>query len=101
MPLGVAYVQETTVFREFGPLSGNTMRLSYEVAPKIGNSLSRQTADVDARYYMRLGASGLLALRAKRLPQLGPVAGLHSTSAATPKCAATSTWSSSATRAAS
>src|SRR5690606_14530546 len=30
MPLGVSYVQETTVFREFGPLSGNTVRLSYE-----------------------------------------------------------------------
>src|SRR5688572_12285809 len=65
VPLGIAYVQETTVFREFGPLAGNTMRLSYEFAPKIGNTLSRQTADVDARYYLRLGASGLLALRAR------------------------------------
>jgi len=65
VPLGVNFIQETTIFREFGPLSGNTMRLSYEVAPKIGNTLSRQTADVDARYYLRLGASGLLALRAK------------------------------------
>ena len=36
MPLGVAFVQETTIFREFGPLSGSTMRLAYEVAPKIG-----------------------------------------------------------------
>ena len=26
VPLGVAFVQETTVFREFGPLAGNTMR---------------------------------------------------------------------------
>jgi hypothetical protein len=65
IPLGIAYVQETTIFREFGPLAGNTMRLSYEYAPKIGNSLSRQTGDVDARYYLRLGASGLLALRAR------------------------------------
>jgi hypothetical protein len=65
VPLGVAYVQETTIFREFGPLAGNTMRLSYEFAPKIGNTLSRQTADIDARYYLRLGASGLLALRAR------------------------------------
>jgi hypothetical protein len=65
IPLGVNFVQETTVFREFGPLAGNTMRVSYEVAPKIGNSLSRQTADIDARYYQRLGASGLLALRAR------------------------------------
>jgi hypothetical protein len=65
VPLGVNFVQETTVFREFGPLAGNTMRVSYEVAPKIGNTLSRQTADIDARYYLRLGASGLLALRAR------------------------------------
>jgi hypothetical protein len=64
-PLGVSFVQETTVFREFGPLSGNTMRLSYEYAPGVGSALSRQTADVDARWYKRLGGSGLLALRAK------------------------------------
>ncbi|MEQ1574754.1 MAG: hypothetical protein ABL993_10965, partial [Vicinamibacterales bacterium] len=35
VPLGVSLVQETTVFREFGPLAGNTMRLAYEVSPKI------------------------------------------------------------------
>ena len=35
------------------------------LAPNIGNTLSRQTADVDARYYQRLGATGLLALRAR------------------------------------
>jgi hypothetical protein len=58
MPLGVTFVQETTVFREFGPLAGNTMRLSYEAAPGFGGMLSRQTADLDARYYLRLGGSG-------------------------------------------
>ena len=66
LPLGVNFVQETTVFREFGPLSGNTVRIGYEFAPRIGDStLSRQTADVDARYYLRLGSTGLLALRAR------------------------------------
>ena len=66
IPLGINFIQETTVFREFGPLAGNTMRLSYEFAPGIGDTtLSRQTADVDARYYLRLGATGLLALRAR------------------------------------
>jgi hypothetical protein len=65
VPLGVSFVQETTVFREFGPLSGNTMRFAYENAPKIGNTLSRQTLDADARLYQRIGASGLLALRAR------------------------------------
>jgi hypothetical protein len=71
VPLALTFVQETTVFREFGPLAGNTMRLSYEMAPKIGNTLSRQTADVDARYYKRLGASGLLALRARSFKSWG------------------------------
>jgi len=65
IPLGINFVQETTVFREFGPLAGNTMRVSYENAPPIGGALSRQTVDFDARYYQRLGATGLLALRAR------------------------------------
>ena len=66
VPLGINFVQETTVFREFGPLAGNTVRIGYEFAPRIGDStLSRQTADVDARYYLRLGSTGLLALRAR------------------------------------
>ena len=71
VPLGINFVQETTVFREFGPLAGNTMRLSYEVSPAIGDTLGRQTADVDARYYLRLGGSGLLArLRVPRIHRL-------------------------------
>jgi hypothetical protein len=71
VPLGINFVQETTVFREFGPLAGNTMRVSYENAPPIGGSLSRQTADIDARYYQRLGATGLLALRARAFRSWG------------------------------
>jgi hypothetical protein len=65
VPFGLTFVQETTIFREFGPLSGSTMRLSYEIAPKIAGSLDRQTLDTDARKYVRLGGSGLLALRAR------------------------------------
>lgn len=71
VPVGAAFVQETTIFREFGPLSGSTMRLAYEIAPKIGNSLSRQTLDGDARKYFRLGATGLLALRARGFKSWG------------------------------
>ncbi|OFW51442.1 MAG: hypothetical protein A3G77_18080 [Acidobacteria bacterium RIFCSPLOWO2_12_FULL_68_19] len=71
IPLGVNFVQETTVFREFGPLAGNTMRLSYEVSPNIGNTLGRQTADIDARYYLRMGGTGLLALRARSFKSWG------------------------------
>ncbi|MBI2186018.1 MAG: BamA/TamA family outer membrane protein, partial [Acidobacteria bacterium] len=66
VPLTAAFVQETTVFRPFGPLAGNTMRLAYEYAPGIGGgALSRQTVDADLRYYQRLGANGVLALRAR------------------------------------
>jgi hypothetical protein len=71
VPFGVSLVQETTVFREFGPLAGNTFRVSYEVAPDIGGALSRQTLDVDARYYLRLGGSGLLALRGRGFTSWG------------------------------
>ncbi len=71
VPLGVNFIQETTIFREFGPLAGNTMRLSYEYAPKLGDSLSRHSADVDARYYLRLGTTGLLALRARGFKSWG------------------------------
>ncbi len=65
LPLSAAFVQETTIFREFGPLSGSTMRLAYDIAPKLGNSLSRQSLDGDARKYFRIGSTGLLALRAR------------------------------------
>ncbi|MGE0865022.1 MAG: hypothetical protein AB7P34_14080, partial [Vicinamibacterales bacterium] len=71
LPIGAAFVQETTIFREFGPLSGSTMRVAYEFAPKIGNSLTRQTIDADARKYFRLGANGLLALRARGFKSWG------------------------------
>jgi hypothetical protein len=76
MPFGLAYVQETTVFREYGPLAGNTVRVGYEYAPKVGNNmLSRQTADVDARYYKRLASNGVLAFRARGFKSWGEYPG--------------------------
>src|SRR5207244_12598129 len=57
VPFGVALVQETTVFREYGPLAGSTFRLAYDVAPKIGNTLSRQAVDADGRHYLRIAGS--------------------------------------------
>ena len=71
VPLGATFVQETTIFREFGPLAGNTIRAGYEVSPPIAGALSRQRADVDARYYLRLGGTGLLALRARSFMSWG------------------------------
>lgn len=71
MPLGAALVRETTVFREFGPLAGDTVRLSYEIAPKVSTWVSNQTLDLDARYYLRLGGTGLLAFRGKGFKSWG------------------------------
>ena len=71
MPLGAAFIQETTVFREFGPLAGNTMRLAYDASPKIGGLLSRQTVEADLRHYLRLGGSGLLATRLRGFKSVG------------------------------
>jgi WD40 repeat protein len=71
VPFSVAFIQETTVFREFGPLAGNTMRFNYDVAPKIGSTLSRQTFDADARYYQRIASSGVLALRVRGFKSIG------------------------------
>ena len=70
-PFGVSFIQETTIFREFGPVSGNTVRLSYEMAPSVGPLLSRRTVDADARYYLRLGETGLLALRGRGFKSWG------------------------------
>ena len=75
MPIGISYVQETTVFREYGPLAGNTVRVGYEYAPKLGKLLSRQTAEVDARYYMRLATNGVLAFRARGFKSWGEFPG--------------------------
>src|SRR6185436_2930335 len=71
IPLGAAFIQETTVFREFGPLAGSTMRLAYDVSPKIAGTLSRQTFDGDVRHYLRIGGSGLLATRLRGFKSTG------------------------------
>jgi hypothetical protein len=75
MPLGAALVRETTVFREYGPLAGSTARIGYEYAPKMGGFLSRQTADVDARYYLRIATNGVLAFRARGFNSWGEFPG--------------------------
>jgi WD40 repeat protein len=73
VPLTATFVEETTIFREFGPLSGRTMRLSYETAPGFGGLLQRQTIDADIRKYTRLGTTGLLALRLRGFRSWGQV----------------------------
>jgi hypothetical protein len=71
MPLSVEFIQETTIFREFGPLAGNTIRAMYDAAPPIGSLLSRQTVDIEARHYLRLGSTGLLATRIRGFKSWG------------------------------
>jgi hypothetical protein len=71
VPLGAEFIQETTVFREFGPLAGSTMRFAYDVSPRVGGLLSRQTFDLEARHYLRLGGSGLLATRIRGFKSTG------------------------------
>ena len=65
-PIGFRLVQETTRFREFGPLDGSTLSVGVETSPNLGGTLSFTTFDVDARKYLRLGrTASLLALRAR------------------------------------
>jgi hypothetical protein len=71
LPLSAALVQETTIFREFGPLAGGTMRLAYSMAPQVGSFLSEQTADADARHYTRIGTTGVLAVRLRGFKSWG------------------------------
>src|SRR5215203_4252765 len=75
MPFGLTYVRETTVFREYGPLAGSTLRAAYEYAPSAGDLMSRQTVDLDARYYMRIGTNGVLALRGRGYKSWGEFPG--------------------------
>ena len=54
VPLGLTFVHETTVFRDFGPVAGKTASIGVSWSPKIsGNFLDRRTIDADARYYKR------------------------------------------------
>ena len=71
MPFGINFIQETTVFREFGPIAGNTMRFGFQYAPSVGPFLGKQTVDTDLRYYLRMGETGLLALRGRGFMSFG------------------------------
>jgi outer membrane protein assembly factor BamA len=47
------------------------MSLSYDVSPNVGKLLSYQTVDFDARKYLRIGTSGLFAVRFKGFKSWG------------------------------
>lgn len=72
IPLSVSLIRETTVFREYGPVAGNTFKLSFYGSPGDGTTwLQRQTVDVDLRHYQRLVANGVLAFRFKGFKSWG------------------------------
>jgi outer membrane protein assembly factor BamA len=75
LPLSAAFVRETTVFREYGPLAGSTARLSYEYAPAVAGLLSRRTIDADVRHYLRIGSNGVLATRLRAFKSDGDFPG--------------------------
>jgi hypothetical protein len=66
IPMGITLLQETAVFREYGPLAGRAFKVSFNASPSFGdNWIARRTLEVDARKYTRLAANGVLALRFK------------------------------------
>jgi hypothetical protein len=72
VPLAVTFVNETTVFREYGPVAGSALRFAYEGSPSFGdNWITRQTTDLDVRYYKRLVANGVFGLRFRGLKSWG------------------------------
>ena len=73
LPFGVSLVRETTVFREFGPVAGNTFKVTFSGSPPLGDEwLNRRTLDVDLRHYQRLMANGVFAMRVKMFRSWGP-----------------------------
>ncbi len=72
VPLSVALVGETTRFREFGPLSGSTFRLSIDYSPALRESwVSRTIYEADYRKYFRLSNRSLIAGRARAFVSRG------------------------------
>ena len=65
-PIGVALVGETTRFREFGPLTGFTFRLSVNYSPAVGDDwVSRTIYEADVRKYFRVHGRSVLAFRGR------------------------------------
>ena len=72
VPLGVSFVNESTVFRDYGPVAGQTFKVSFDSSPSFGdNWIARRTLDVDYRHYSRIAANGVFAVRFKGLKSWG------------------------------
>ena len=64
VPLGASFIPGDHGLPRIRAAFGQHHAPVIEETPKLGNTLSRQTIDTDARYYMRLGANGVFAVRA-------------------------------------
>jgi Tol biopolymer transport system component len=62
LPLEGAFVQETTRYRNYGPIAGSTSYLGFTLSPG-GPFLSRRTLNVDTRKYFQLTSASLFAVR--------------------------------------
>jgi hypothetical protein len=72
VPFGVSFINESTVFRDYGPVAGQTLKLSYDGSPSFGdNWISRNTLDVDYRHYSRIAANGVFAKRVRGFKSWG------------------------------
>jgi hypothetical protein len=72
IPFEASFINETTVYREYGPLAGRAVKISFDTSPDFGTSwISRNTVDLDARRYTRIAANGVFALRLKAMKSWG------------------------------
>jgi outer membrane protein assembly factor BamA len=62
-PFTVRLVGETTRFREFGPLAGNTFLLGVTASPGFGSMIQRTTLEADVRHYQRIVGDLVVASR--------------------------------------
>ena len=87
---GITYVQETTVFREFGPLSGNTVRVSVRDARRRSATRCRARRSMPTHGTTSASAGRACWRCAPRSSGAGARRRTSCISAATPRCAATS-----------
>ncbi len=60
----LALVGETTIFRSYGPYSGNTFRINLtQTIPVTSSFIQNTTAQIDLRQYLPLGGDTLFAFR--------------------------------------
>src|SRR4029450_13257638 len=72
LPFSVSLVRETTVFREYGPVAGNTFKVSFYGSPGDGQDwLQRRAIEVDLRHYQRLRAHGVVGVRVEGVERAG------------------------------